>query len=114
MTWLNSLTPMATACRWPRQTRHAVPAADAQPDDDLIHDHGANTAGHKLAKLRQSSLAAVFAAEHKGAVGPVGKQNADDIIQHIANAGCKVRAQHSLEHGKQHQVQQRGKPAKNR
>ena len=97
MTWLNSLTPwpqLAVGCG-KRDMRPQQ--ADAQPDDDLIHDHRGDAAGDKLPELRPGRLALVRAFEHERAICPIGKEDADAVVQNIADARGKVCTERRLE-----------------
>ena len=85
--------------------------ADAQPDDDLIHDHRGDAAGDKLPELRPGRLALVCAFEHERAICPISKEDADAVIQNIADARGKVCTERRLEARKDDQVQQRCDPA---
>ena len=75
-----------------------------------VQQHCTQTTGDECTKFSRHGLALRFAAEHKGAVGAVGKQDADDVIQHIAPAvgGCiakqlvEQRIQHNVQQGAQH------------
>ena len=51
-----------------------------------IQYHGTQTAGDKCTKLLCHRFASGLAVEHKGPVGGVGKQDAEDVVQHIAPA----------------------------
>ena len=82
--------PWPTACRWPRKRDMRPQQADAQPDDDLIHDHRGDAAGDKLPELRPGRLALVRAFEHERAICPIGKEDADAVVQNIADARGKV------------------------
>ena len=112
MTWLNSLTPMA----------HSLPLAAANatcgpsrltPSQmmTLIHDHRGDAAGDKLPELRPGRLALVRAFEHERAICPIGKEDADAVVQNIADARGKVCTERRLEARKDDQVQQRCDPA---
>ena len=85
--------------------------ADAQPDDDLIHDHRGDAAGDKLPELRPGRLALVRAFEHERAICPISKEDADAVVQNIADARGKVCTKRRLEARKDDQVQQRCDPA---
>ena len=81
--------------------------ADAQPDDELIHDHGGDAAGYELAELRKGRLALVGAFEHESPVCPISKEDTEDIVQHIAEAGRKIGAERRLKDREHHQIQKR-------
>ena len=85
--------------------------ADAHPDNELVHDHRCDAAGHKLPELCQGCLAFVLALEHKGVVCPVSKEDADDVVDDIADTRRKIRAERRLEGREHDQVQERCHPA---
>ena len=90
MTWLNSLTPIA----------HSLPLRAANA-----------TCGDKLPELRPGRLALVRAFEHERVICPIGKEDADTVVQNIADARGKVCTERRLEARKNDQVQQRCDPA---
>ena len=79
-----------------------------------VQQHCTQTAGDKCTKFPRHGLALRFAAEHKGAVGAVGKQDADDVIQHIAPAVGRGVAEQAVEQRIEHDVQQGGQHAKDK
>ena len=85
--------------------------ADAQPDDDLIHDHRGDAAGDKLPELRQGRLALVRAFEHERAICPISKEDADDVVDDIADTRREIRAERRLEGREHDQIQERCHPA---
>ena len=76
-----------------------------------IQYHGAQTAGDKCTKLLCHRSASGLAVEHKGPVGGVGKQDAEDVVQHIAPAVGGGVAEQIVEQGIQHNIQQGGQHA---
>lgn len=78
-----------------------------------VQQHCTQTTGDECTKFPRHGLALRFAAEHKGAVGAVGKQDADDVIQHIAPAVGSCVAEQLVEQRIQHNVQQGAQHAEN-
>ena len=78
--------------------------------DGGVQQQRAQTAGDKGCKLFCLLPAPRFAAEHERPVGGVGKQDAEDVIQHIAPAvgggiaeqPVEQRVQQDIEQGGQH------------
>ena len=58
-----------------------------------------------------TALPVLVLFEHERAVCPVGEQDADDVVQNVADARRKRRAKRCLKRRKDNKVQQRGQPA---
>ena len=78
-----------------------------------VQQHCTQTAGDKCTKLLCHRSASGLAVEHKGPVGGVGKQDAEDVVQHIAPAVGGGVAEQIVEQGIQHNIQQGGQHAEN-
>ena len=78
-----------------------------------IQQHCTQTAGDKCAELPCHLPATGLAAEDERPVGGVGKQDAEDVVQHIAPAVGGGVAEQPVEQRVQQDIQQGGQHAEN-
>ena len=78
-----------------------------------VQQHCAQTAGDKCTKLLCHRSASGLAAEDERPVGGIGKQDAEDVVQHIAPAVGGSVAEQPAEQRIQHNIQQGGQYAEN-
>ena len=84
----------------------------AHHHDDGIQHQCAQAAGDECTELLRHLPALGPAAEHERPVGGVGKQDAQDVVQHVAPAVGGGVAEQVVEQGIQHDVEQGGQHAK--
>ena len=84
----------------------------AHHHNDGIQHQCAQTAGDECTELLRHLPALGPAAEHERPVGGVGKQDAQDVVQHVAPAVGGGVAEQLAEQGIQHDVEQGGQHAK--